>query len=114
MDYTLDAKGIALGRTASKAAQILQGKDAPGSHKNQVSPRKVVIINASLASISQKKKDETDFARYSGYPGGLRFESMEKIITKKGYRELFRQAIYGMLPPNKLRAKIMKNITITE
>ncbi|MDQ5969127.1 MAG: large subunit ribosomal protein, partial [Patescibacteria group bacterium] len=54
------------------------------------------------------------YSRYSGYPGGLRQPTMEQVIAKKGYSELFREAVSGMLPKNKLRAKMMKNLIVTE
>ena len=114
MEYTIDAKQIAIGRTATKAAMILMGKNLPGSKKNEVSDHKVTIINASLAKISPKKSRETKLERYTGYPSGLIQEDLETVIKKKGHAELFKLAVYGMLPGNKLRDRIMKNLIITE
>ena len=52
--------------------------------------------------------------RYTGYPGGLRKMSMQKLIDKKGFSEVFKKAVYGMLPNNRLRAPRMKNLIVTE
>ena len=52
--------------------------------------------------------------RYSGYPGGLHTLTWEQIIAKKGYAEPLRLAIKGMLPNNRLRAKMMTSLTISE
>ncbi len=114
MEYTLDAKGITIGRTATQAATLLMGKNLPGSTKNTIADAKVTIINASSAKISPKKARETKLERYTGYPSGLIVEDIETIAKKKGYAELFKLAVYGMLPGNKLRDKIMKNLVITE
>ena len=112
--YIVDAQGKTLGRTASKAASILIGKESTSFVKNDTANVKVQIINTSKANISEKKKLEVEYPKYSGYPGGLRFESIGFVISKKGYSEVFRRAVYGMIPNNKLRAKIMKNLTVTE
>jgi len=114
MEYKIDASEKVLGRIASEVAQILMGKNLPNFQRHELSGNKVHIINASKAKISIKKLESKEYKRYSGYPGGLKTSNMEKIIAKKGYSELFRKAVYGMLPSNKLRAVIMKNLTISE
>ena len=113
-EHTIDAKGKKLGRVASEAAVYLMGKNDPNFQKNQVAATKVSIINASQANISEKKKGEKVYKRFSGYPGGLKLRTMDNVIEKKGYSELFIKAIHGMLPGNKLRAQMMKNLTVSE
>jgi len=54
------------------------------------------------------------YSRYSGYPGGLKQPTMKMVVAKKGYSELFKEAVSGMLPKNKLRSKMMKNLKISE
>lgn len=112
MKYTLDAENKKIGRVATQAAVLLMGKNTAGFAKNSVPDVTVEIKNASKASIDGKKLTQKTYSRYSGYPGGLKQPSMEKVIAKKGYGELFREAISGMLPKNKLRNKMMKNLII--
>ncbi len=112
--HTIDAKGKKLGRVATEAAVILMGKTTPDFVKNKTSPVKVTITNASKAAISEKKLDEKIYRTYSGYPGGLKTKTMRQVTQKLGYSEIFQDAIYGMLPNNKLRKPRMKNLTITE
>jgi|APSaa5957512622_1039677.scaffolds.fasta_scaffold289565_1 large subunit ribosomal protein L13 len=112
--YTIDATGESVGRIASKVATILMGKNTADFMNNKVANHKVTIENASKAKISQKKKKTTEYSQYSGYPGGLKFVTMERVIEKFGYGEVFKKAVYGMLPGNKLRSPRMKNLTITE
>ncbi len=114
MEYTLDAQGKSMGRIATEAAMKLMGKNAP-TYKPNVAPEvSVRIVNASKANISEKKKGEKTYERYSGYPGGLKSSTMEEVIAKKGYGEVFRMAVKGMLPKNKLQAVMMKNLTVEE
>ncbi len=114
MEKIIDAKGKKIGRVATEAAMALMGKDNPDFQPNVVSKVKVTIINPSLADISQKKVEEKEYPKYSGYPGGLKFEKMSKIIEKKGYSEIFQKAVYGMIPANRLRKLRMKNLIIKD
>ena len=114
MKYTIDAENKKIGRVATQAAVFLMGKNMP-SFKRNVAPQVTVEIkNASKASIDEKKKSQKTYSRYSGYPGGLKKPTMTEVIGKKGYSELFREAVRGMLPKNKLRSKMIKNLIIKE
>lgn len=110
----IDATKQKLGRIATQAAMALMGKDTPQYTPNKISGGKVHISNASKLDIDEKKKTAKRYAKYSGYPGGLRFETMAKLIEKKGYEEIVRKAVRGMLPANRLRAQRLKNLTISE
>ena len=114
MKYTLDAENKKIGRVATQAAVFLMGKNLPAFQRNNIPDSKVEILNASKASVDEKKKLQKSYSRYSGYPGGLRKPTMAQVIAKKGYSELFKKAVSGMLPKNKLRQKIMNNLKITE
>lgn len=113
MEYTLDATNKKLGRIASEAALILRGKNTAHFSPNVLADVKVIITNASKVDMTPAKLNEK-YARYSGYPGGLRFEKRERTIEKKGYAEVFEKAVRGMLPNNRLRARMLKNLIITE
>ena len=114
MKYTIDATEKAIGRTSSEVAILLMGKNDTDFVKNKVSENKVEIINASKVKMSEKKGKTVFHETYSGYPGGLKIKSNEQIAAKKGFAELSRLAVYGMLPANKLRPRMMKNLTIKE
>ncbi len=115
MKHTIDAKNQKIGRVASKAATLLMGKNV-ATYQRNTAPKdvEVEIINASKCSITKQKTRDTKYSKYSGYPGGLRFETVEQVALKKGYSEIFRRAIRGMLPSNKLRPGMLKNLTISE
>ena len=115
MRYIIDAKKKKLGRIASEVATILMGKNTPNFVRNSLPKDTTVeVLNTSQLDISPKKIIQKTYAKYSGYPGGLRQEKMETVISKKGYKEVFRLAVYGMLPSNKLRSRMMKKLTIKE
>ncbi len=114
MIHTIDATNKKLGRVASEAAVYLIGKNSPDFARNKIVGGKVEILNASKADINEKKILQKRYSRYSGYPGGLRTPSMRNVIDNKGYKELFTLAVYGMLPSNKLRPIMMKNLTVKE
>ena len=114
MNYEIDAQGKKLGRMASEAAIILMGKNRADFVRNAILDVKVKIANAGKISITNKKMSNKTYKNYSGYPGGLKERTMKKVVSDKGMKEVLRIAIKGMLPKNKLRDRMMKNLIITE
>ena len=114
MKYTIDASGKKLGRVASEVAALLMGKSLVTVERNTVADVSVHVKNAAQLSFDKKIVGQTTFLRHTGYPGGLRGTSMEKFVEKKGYGELMRKTVYGMLPMNKLRAKMIKHLVVTD
>ncbi|MDP2593615.1 MAG: 50S ribosomal protein L13 [bacterium] len=114
MQHIIDATNKKLGRVASEAAVVLMGKNNPSFRRNKLSYNSVLIKNVSKAHILEKKKKETSYAKYSGYPGGLRYETMKNLIAQKGYSSVFERAIKGMIPSNRLRGEMMKRLKIEE
>lgn len=110
--YTIDATGRSLGRICSEAAAKLRGKNLVTFERHLVSSNKVKIVNASQMKISARKQATKLYKRYSGYPGGLRFEALGPKLARRGAAQIFRLAIKRMLPANKLRDRIMKNLTV--
>ncbi len=114
MKYTIDAENKRIGRIATEAAVFLMGKNKADFARNVIPNVQVEIKNTSKALIDDSKKSQKTYSRYTGYPGGLRQPTMEQVIAKKGHRELFKEAVKGMLPKNKLRTKMMNNLIISE
>jgi large subunit ribosomal protein L13 len=113
-EYTIDAAGKKLGRVASEVAKILIGKNLTNFVRNSYPSVTVNLINTSKADITDKKLREKTHSKYSGYPGGLVKETLKKTVEKKGYSEIFRMAVKGMLPKNKLQTPMLKNLVISE
>lgn len=113
--YTIDAGGQTLGRVASAAAKALMGKTRADYTPHIESGVKVTIVNASKIYTREKKRTQKMYTTYSGYPGGLRYESMNQLIARKGGNgEALRRAISRMLPRNTMKTARLKNLTITE
>lgn len=113
MQYIIDATGKKLGRISSEAAAILRGKRDTGFAPNKVSADTVVIENASKIDLSERRLQD-EYQTYSGYPGGLRYESRGHLLDRRGMKEVLVRTIRGMLPRNKLRDQMLKNLTIKD
>ena len=114
MNYKIDAQGKKLGRVCSEAASVLMGKNSPTFAKNKVAGTSVEVSNVKLADISAEKKIKDKYVTYTGFRGGLNSETLGALIARRGMTEVFRRAIYRMLPDNKLRDKRMQNLIIKE
>jgi len=110
----IDAEGKSLGRVASNIAMFLMGKTEASFERHIYSGLKVKVINASKIKITVKKLEGIYNIRYSGYRGGLRILKGTETIEKKGLKELLKLAVYNMLPGNKLRREMMKNLKIED
>jgi len=109
--FVIDATDKALGRLATKAARILIGKDKATFTPYLDSGDHVVVINADKVKMTGNKVDQKVYYSHSGYPGGL------KAVPAKRVREarpewVVREAIVGMLPKNKLRARRARKLRV--
>jgi large subunit ribosomal protein L13 len=110
----IDAKDKTLGRVATQVAFSLMGKDKTSFERNKFSGSPVKVINASKIKITAKKLESIYHTRYSGFPGGLRIIKGKETFEKKGMSELVRLAVFHMLPGNKLRREMVKNLKVEE
>jgi large subunit ribosomal protein L13 len=106
-----DASGQTLGRFCSKVAKILRGKYKPNFTPHVDCGDNVIVINADKIVLTGKKWDERIYLRYTGYPGGQR-EYTPADLRAKGEDVLFRKVVKGMLPKNRLGAKILNNLHV--
>ena len=111
---TIDAAGKQPGRLATEIAEILNGKHLPEYAPNILPNVSVEVSNAGQMQITEKKKMNTIYERYTGYFGGRKQMTAAQIIEKKGCREILRRAVYGMLSSNRLRNEKMKKLQINE
>jgi large subunit ribosomal protein L13 len=111
--HTIDATGKRLGALATETATVLLGKDKPDFAKHLVADVTVEIINVSKLDVPDKKKAEI-YQTYSGHPGGRKTETLQHLATRRGYAEVVRRTIAGMLPTNKLKKILLKQLVISE
>lgn len=110
----IDATGKSLGRLATEVAATLLAKNSPSFAKNFVAKVKVEVTNASKVVVTGDKLKSKTHKRFSLYPGGLKTPTWDEVASKKGFKELVRHAVEGMLPKNSLQKERMKNLKISE
>ncbi len=111
----LDASDQIVGRLCSKVAKLLRGKYKPNFTPNIDCGDNVIIINAAKVVFSGKKETDKVYTRYTGYPGGQRFTSPERLRkSPNGVDKMLRHAIKGMLPKGSLGRSLMNNLYIYE
>ncbi|MDR3288919.1 MAG: 50S ribosomal protein L13 [Peptococcaceae bacterium] len=109
--FVIDAAGIPLGRIATEAARILRGKHKPIFTPNIDTGDHVIIINAEKLVLTGNKLKNKLYRHHSGYPGGLK-EVPYKDIMKKFPERAMEHAVKGMLPHNKLGAKMYTKLKV--
>jgi large subunit ribosomal protein L13 len=109
--HLIDAEGKVLGRVATHAARLLQGK-----HKATYTPfidtgDHVVIINAAKVKLTGRKEEQKIYRQHSGFPGGLR-EERAKVVRANRPERLLESAVRGMLPKSKLGDAMFRKIKV--
>lgn len=111
--YTIDATEKRLGKVATEAATVLMGKDQADFTKHVMSDVVVTIDNAGKLDIPEKKMGEI-YQSYSGYPGGRTEETLGHLKDRRGIAEVIKRTVRGMLPDNKHRDRLLKQLIINE
>jgi large subunit ribosomal protein L13 len=107
----VDAEGWVLGRLAARAARVLTGKDSPDYTPHQDHRSGLIIVNAEKIRLTGKKLDDKVYRHTTGYPGGLKETTAREIFEKKP-EGLIREAILGMLPKNRLHARLARRLKV--
>ena len=111
----VDATDQVLGRLCSKVAKLLRGKYKPTFTPHVDCGDNVIIINADKVKLTGNKWTDRIYLRYTGYPGGQRESTSASIMAKpNGADRLLRKVVKGMLPKNKLGAKLLCNLYVYE
>ena len=110
-EIIIDAKKQKLGRVASEVAKSLRGKTTPDFLPNRITFPKIIVKNTDAIDINVRRLKKTTFSTYSGYPGGRKAHSMMDL-AEKDMTELLKHAVWGMLPKNKLRSVMIKNLIL--
>lgn len=109
--HLFDLKEKAMGRIATQVAKILAGRNKVDYTPHIDGGDSVVIINSDTLLVSGGKETKKLYHKYSGYPGGIKTLTLEEM-RKKDSRKIIREAVYGMLPKNKLRDRMIKRFFI--
>ena len=107
----VDATDQVLGRLGSKVAKLLRGKYKPSYTPHVDCGDNVIIINADKVKLTGNKWNDRVYITFTGYPGGQRLGTPATYM-KKGETNLFTKVIKGMLPKNKLGAKLLRHLYV--
>lgn len=109
--HVIDASGKILGRLATEAATLLMGKNKPEYVPYLDNGDIVIVTNAAKIKITGKKATDKKYVRHSGYPGGLKVETFEKLLIRKP-EKIIEHAVWGMMPKTKLGKKMISKLTV--
>lgn len=109
--HVIDAEGRVLGRIATDAARLLQGKHKPSYTAFIDTGDHVVIVNADKVKLTGRKEDQKMYRRHSGYEGGLR-EERAKVVRQRRPIRLVEEAVRGMLPKSKLGDQMYRKLKV--
>ncbi|GAA3363298.1 MULTISPECIES: 50S ribosomal protein L13 [Saccharopolyspora] len=110
--HVIDAEDVVLGRLSTQAALLLRGKHKPTYAPHIDTGDFVVIVNAEKVALTGKKREQAFHYRHSGYPGGLRKQSLGQVLDSKHPERVLEKAIKGMLPKNKLGRAMGKKLKV--
>lgn len=113
-EYQIDATGKRLGKLATEVASLLLGKNRTDFVKYKTPDVAVKVVNVSKLDITEKKAEQETYQTYSGHPGGRTVETLGHLAQRRGYAEVVRRTIRGMLPKNKLQKERMERLSISE
>ena len=109
--YLVNAEGKVLGRVASRVAKILEGKHKPTYTSHLDAGDFIVVVNAEKVSLTGKKLKDKIYYHHTGYAGGIKAVSAEKLLAKKP-AEMIRMAVKGMLPKNSLGRQMLRKLKV--
>jgi large subunit ribosomal protein L13 len=109
--HVVDANGAVLGRLAVQIADILRGKNKPVYTPHMDAGDFVVVINAEKVLVTGKKETSKTYMSYSGWKGGEKYKTVEKIRARHP-EELITRAVRGMVPKNRLGRVLMTKLKV--
>jgi large subunit ribosomal protein L13 len=109
--YLVNAEGKVLGRLSTELAKILKGKNKPTYTPHLDTGDFVIVVNARKVTLTGKKMKDKIYYHHTGYPGGIKEMSAEKLLAKKP-TEMIRMAVKGMLPKNSLGRQMLRKLKI--
>ena len=109
--YVIDASEYTLGRMASEIARYLRGKHKPEYTPHIDTGDYVIVVNAEKVRVTGNKEKNKVYYRHSGYPGGIKSQTLEEVRTKHPER-IIEKAVKGMLPRNSLGRAVFRKLKV--
>jgi large subunit ribosomal protein L13 len=109
--HVVDADGAVLGRLAARTARILIGKNSPDWTPHSDHREGIIVINAEKVRLTGRKLQQKVYRRYSGYPGGLKEISAQRLLETRP-EQVIREAVLGMLPKSRLGSRLATRLRV--
>lgn len=109
--YIIDASNQTLGRMATEIARRLRGKHKPEYTPHVDTGDYIVVVNADKVQVTGNKEKDKMYYRHSGYPGGMKSFSFEKMIERSPER-VIELAVKGMMPKNPLGRAMLRKLKV--
>ena len=109
--HLINVKDKVLGRVATEIALKLMGKSKPNFVRNLDCGDFVVVVNSKYVAVTGKKESDKTYGKYSGFPGGLKKKALWQVRLEHP-KDIIRSAVYGMLPKNKLRDRMITRLYV--
>ncbi len=109
--YLVDAKGKTLGRLATQVARLLTGKHKPIYTPFLDTGDHVIVVNADQIVLTGNKWNQKEMIHHTLYPGGIKREEY-KVLIKDKPEKIVHQAVWGMIPKNRLGRKMIKKLRV--
>ncbi|MHA1544759.1 MAG: 50S ribosomal protein L13 [Alphaproteobacteria bacterium] len=110
--FVVDAEGVVLGRLASEIAKILRGKHKPIFTPHMDTGDNVIVINAGKVAVTGRKMDNKIYYRHTGYPGGIKSETVREVLEGKFPERIVERAVKRMIPKGPLGRVQFKNLKV--
>lgn len=110
--YVVDAEDLVLGRLATRIATVLRGK-----HKASFTPHSdtgdhVIVVNAEKVALTGRKREQKTYYRHTGYMGGVKSVTADKLLASAHSDRVVRSAVRGMLPSNALGRQMLSKLRV--
>jgi large subunit ribosomal protein L13 len=110
--YVVDAQDAVLGRLATRVATILRGKHRPIYTPHVDTGEYVIVINAEKVKLTGRKMEQKIYHRHTGYPGGVRSITADKLLQSAHADRVVQSAVRGMLPKNTLGRQMYSKLKV--
>jgi len=110
--FVVDAEDLVLGRLATRIATVLRGKHKPSFTPHADTGDHVIVVNAEKVQLTGRKREQKTYYRHSGYMGGIKSITADKLLASAHSDRVVRNAVRGMLPRNTLGRKMLSKLRV--
>ena len=110
--YVVDAQDLVLGRLATRIATVLRGKHKPSFTPHSDTGDHVIVVNADKVALTGRKRETKTYYRHSGYMGGIKSITADKLLASAHADRVVRSAVRGMLPKNSLGRQMLSKLRV--